>query len=248
MRKPLIAVLTGALVLAFAAVAFAQVTNTYSVTASLSPTKAGTTKKPVPIGLKFNYQVGEQNNQRPAVEIAYSIQIDGIKSNGGLFAKCTAAQINAAGSDASCASGAKVGSGNVENIAGATNNPSDKSQQCHLDLTEYNGGKGLLTLYLSGGPPTCPLSVSVAIQARFIKNAKGEAIKFAVPNSLGHPIANFDNSVVQTTTSLSKRVAKGHGYLESVGGCKGGKRLVSVTFTPETGSPTTSTTNAKCTA
>jgi hypothetical protein len=88
----------------------------------------------------------------------------------------------------------------------------------------------------------------VAIQARVIKNAKGIAIKFSVPPSLAHPIAGFDNSVVDTTTSLTKKKAKGHGYLESVGGCKGGKRAISVTFTPETGSPVTEATTASCTA
>jgi len=248
LRKPLIVALTGVLVLALAAVALAQVQNTYTVSASLSPTKTGTTKKPVPVGLTFNYTVGEQSNLRPAVEIAYSIQIDGIKSNGALFPKCTAAQINAAGSDAPCPSGAKVGSGNVENIAGPSSDPSNKSQMCHLDLTEYNGGRAKLTLYLSGGPPTCPLSISQGIPARFVKTAKGEAIKFAVPPSLGHPIAGFDNSVVQVVSSLKKRKSKGHGYLESVGGCKGGQRTVAVTFTPEVGSPVTQATTAKCTA
>jgi len=247
LRKPLIGALVGAFVLVIAAVAFAQVQNTYTVSGSVSPAKAGTKKKPVPVALKFDYQVGEQSGQRPAVEIAYSIQFDGLQQNGGLFPKCTAAQINAAGSDGPCASSAKVGSGSVDNLAGSSSNPADTSQKCHLDLTEYNGGKGLLTLYLSGGPPTCPLSISVAIQARVIKNAKGIAIKFSVPPSLAHPIAGFDNSVVDTTTSLTKKKAKGHGYLESVGGCKGGKRAISVTFTPETGSPVTEATTANCT-
>ncbi|MFL5847443.1 MAG: hypothetical protein ACJ77L_18265 [Solirubrobacteraceae bacterium] len=47
---------------------------------------------------------------------------------------------------------------------------------------------------------------------------------------------------------MIKRKTKGHGYLESVGGCKGGKRAISVTFTPETGSPVTQAATAKCTA
>jgi hypothetical protein len=248
LRKPLIGALAVAFVFAIAAVAVAQVSNTYTVTGSVSPSKAGTKKKPVPVAVKFDYGVGEQSGLRPAVEIGYSIQFDGLQSNGQFFPKCTAAQINAAGSNAPCPSGAKVGAGNVENIAGSSSNPSDKSQTCHLDLTEYNGGKGLLTLYLAGGAPTCPLSISVAIQARIIKNAKGIAIKFSVPATLGHPIAGFDNSVVQTTTSLPKKKAKGHGYFESFGGCKGGKRAISVTFTPEVGSPVTESTTSNCSA
>jgi hypothetical protein len=250
LRKPLIAVLTGALVLAFATVAFAAVTNTYTVTATVSTTKAGSKSKPVPVGLKFNYQVGEEAGQRPSVITGYSILFTGIATHGEDFPKCTAAQINAAGSDSSCPSGSSVGSGNVENIAGATNNPADKSQQCHLALTLYNGGKGKLALYLAGGPPTCPLSISQAIDAKYAKKGGGSALEFTVPPTLGHPIANFDNAVVTVASSVKKLVSKKdkHGYFESVGGCKGGKRIISVTFTPESGSPATTTTTAKCTA
>jgi hypothetical protein len=248
LRKPLIAALAGAVVLVFAAVALAQgVQNTYSVTATVSPTKAGSKSKPVPIGLKFNYQVGEASGLRPSVITGYSILFSGIVSHGEDFDKCTAAQINAAGSDASCKKGAKVGGGNVENIAGATANPSDKSQTCHLDLTLYNGGKGALAIYLAGGPPTCPLSISQAIPAKFVKKSSGTALEFTVPPTLGHPIANFDNAVVQVASSVTKKVAKdGDGFFQSEGGCKGGKRTVSVTFTPESGSPVTTSTTAKC--
>jgi hypothetical protein len=248
LRKPLIAVLTGALVLAFAAVAFAQVTNTYTVTASVSPTKAGTKSKPVPIGLKFNYQVGEASGLRPSVITGYSILFSGIATHGEDFDKCTAAQINAAGSNSVCKSSSKVGGGNVENITGATANPSDKSLNCHLDLTLYNGGKGALAIYLFGAPPSCPISVSQAIPAKFVKKSTGSALEFQVPPTLGHPITNFDNAVVQVASTVTKKVAKGHGFFESQGGCKGGKRIVSVTFTPESGSPSTATTTTKCTA
>ena len=110
MRKPLIGVLAGVFVLAFAAAAFA-VTNTYSVTATVSPAKAGSKSKPVPVGLNFNYQVGEAGGLRPSVLTGYSILFGGIQANGADFPKCTAAQINSAGSSSPCPSGAKVGAG-----------------------------------------------------------------------------------------------------------------------------------------
>jgi hypothetical protein len=254
--------LTGALVLAFATVAFAAVTNTYTVTASVSPTKAGSKSKPVPIGLHFNYQVGEAAGQRPSVITGYSILFSGIATHGEDFPKCPAAQINATGDDSSCKTGAskgsEVGSGNVENIAGATNNPADQSQKCHLDLTLYNGGKGRLAIFLKGAPSpagpsdpkNCPLTIGTAIDAKYVKKGGGTALEFTVPPILGHPIANFDNAVVTVASSVKKLVSKkdGHGYFDSVGGCKAGKRTISVTFTPESGGPGTATTTTKCTA
>lgn len=249
MRKPLILVLTGVLVLAIAAVAVAQAQqNTYTVTASVSPTKAGSKSKPVPVGLKFNYTVGEAGGLRPSVITRYSILFGGMQVNGANFPKCTAAQINAAGSDSPCPSGSAVGSGNVENQTGATTNTSDKALACHLDLTLYNGGKGRMALYLLGGAPTCPISVSQAIDARLVKKTAGTALEFSVPPTLAHPIAGFDNAVVQTASSVKKKVSKGKGYFESIGGCKNNKRLVSVTFTPESGTAVATTTTAKCTS
>ena len=249
MRKPLILALAAVLALAIAAVAYAQTqTNTYSVTASTKPTKAGTKSKPVPVGVTFNYTVGEANGLRPSPIVGYSILFSGVQFNGAGFPKCTAAQINAAGSNKPCPSGAKVGSGNVENQTGVTPNTADKSLTCHLDLTIYNGGKGHLALYLLGGAPTCPISISVAIDAKLVKKASGTAIEFAVPPTLAHPIAGFDNAVVQTASTLPKKVSKGTGFEESIGGCKGGNRAVSVTFTAENGASSTASTNAKCTA
>jgi hypothetical protein len=249
LRKPLIGALAAVLALAIAAVAYAQTqTNTYSVTASTKPTKAGTKSKPVPVGITFDYTVGEANGLRPSPIVGYSILFGGVQFNGADFPKCTAAQINAAGTDKSCPSGARVGSGNVENQTGATPNTADKSLACHLDLTIYNGGKGHLALYLLGGAPTCPISISVAIDAKLAKKSSGTAIQFPVPPGLVHPIPGFDNAVVQTVSTLPKRVSKGTGFQESTGGCKGKKRLVSVTFTAENGASSTASTTATCTA
>src|SRR5947199_411065 len=95
--------------------AFAAQVNTYSVTASTSPTRAGTKAKPVPVSIKFNYQVGEQSGQEPAAVKRYKISFYGIRSvNGALFKKCSAAKIAAAGNDDSgCPKGSQVGSGTV---------------------------------------------------------------------------------------------------------------------------------------
>ena len=53
MRKPRIIALTAAALCVFVGVAYA-VTNTYQVSASTLPAKAGSAKKPVPLQLKFS--------------------------------------------------------------------------------------------------------------------------------------------------------------------------------------------------
>jgi hypothetical protein len=236
--------------LAISAVAFAAQVNTYTVSGSTSPTKAGTTKKPVPVKLNFNYTVGEQSQQRPALIDKYAIFFGGIRVNGAAFPKCTAASINAAQGDAGCPAGSAVGTGSIENQAGATNDPSQNKLTCHLDLTVYNSGPGKGALYLKGGPPTCPLAISQAIDAKYVKKAAGVSLQFTVQGTLLHPVPGIDNSVVLVKSTIKKmtKTVKGKkvGYYESVGGCKSGKRQIKVTFGTVSGTSETTTNTAKC--
>jgi hypothetical protein len=261
---------TGAAVVLVAAVALAAQVNTYSVTASTSPPKQGSKKKPVAEGLAFNYTVGEASGQRPAPSKHYKLFLTGLVFHGEAFPTCTADQINGLSppSDSVCRVGALVGSGDVENIAGATANPADKSLKCHLDLKIYNAGRYALALYLKGGAnpdpaKACPLTISQAIPAVLTRTGAGTSLEFDVASNLRHPVPNIDNSVVQVASSLpvktakakkasaskkkgKKKKAKKIGYIESVGGCTGGKRKVSVEFTSETGQVVATSTDAPC--
>lgn len=254
MRKLAVLAVTG-LVLAIAAIAYAQANNTYTVTGSTTPRATGSTKKPVPVGVTFNYKVGEQTGQRPNVIEKYSIRFTGLRTNTNSFPKCTAASINAAGNDDGCPSGAAVGTGDVTNNVGSSTNQADKSIVCFLKLTVYNSGNQKGALYLRGGPnetPSCPTEISVAIDARFVRRGNATALEFIVPQSLKHPIANLDNAVVDVKSKikrLTKKVkGKNVGFFEAVGGCKSGTRDITVTFTPEAGKGVSATaqTKAKC--
>lgn len=239
-----------ALALAVTAVAYAAQVNTYEVTGSTSPSKAGSKKKPVPVQLKFSYQVGEEAGQRPSPVKRYSIGFGGLQSNGGLFPKCTAARINAAGDDGDCPRGAVVGTGFVKNAAGATANTADRSIHCDLSLKVYNSGQGKAALYLYGNPPQCAIPISQAIDAKYVKIPGGQALQFEVPSNLLHPIPGVDNAVIDVTSTIKKmtRKVKGktRGYYEVAGGCKGGKRAVSVEFLSEAGESKTATSTASC--
>jgi len=251
MRK--VAFLTAMIaVLAMAAVAVAAQVNTYSVTAKVTGGSAGSKSKPSPVGVKFNYTVGEQSGGRPSPVSRYTIGFYGVRSNGGAFPTCTAASINAAQSDSGCKSGSKVGSGFIRNAAGATNDPTATGIKCDLNLAVYNSGAGKGALFLSGNPTsspnTCAIAISQAIATKYVKSdGGGTALQFSVPPGLLHPIPGVDNAVVNVTSTIKKlsKTVKGKkvGYYESIA-CKGGKRPATVTFLTEAGQTSKATASA----
>lgn len=250
MKKIGMAIAAIAVSLVVAAVAIAQTkqTNTYKVTGKISPSKAGSKKKPIPVSVNFDYTVGEANGLRPSPVKVYDILFDGLRVNGSKFPKCTAATINSTGSDAKCSKKALVGTGKVLNEAGPSNNTADKSTTCYLDLKVYNGGASKAALYLKGGPNdprgasySCPLTISQAIDANYIKKRRGTSLRFTVQSTLLHPLPGVDNAVVNVTSSIRKitRKVRGKtvGYYESIGGCRAKKRYITVSFTDENGLP-----------
>lgn len=257
MRKLTVLVVASVAVLALTAVAYAAQVNTYTVTGKTSPAKPGSKAKPVPIGLDFDYTIGEATGLRPSPVKRYTIGFYGMTSNGGLFPKCTAATINSKQSDSSCPKGSAVGSGFIINSAGSTADPTDTSVSCNLNLTIYNSGQGKAAIFLKGGPTTtvqgkpCVISINQAIDAKYVSafGGKGSALQFDVPANLLHPIGGLDNAVVQVQSTIKKLTAKSkgvtHGYYESIG-CQGNKRPISVDFLSEAGQTATATYNAGC--
>jgi hypothetical protein len=260
--KKKIALGASALSLLVASVALA-VTNTYGVTASTSPTKAGTVAKPQNIKLSFNYSVGEQDNMRPSSVKEYQIKFSGVQVSQKGLGVCTADQINAATTADNCPASAIVGKGSVSNVLGPTNDPSNKSLTCFLNLTIFNGKAGHATLFLQGtasqsvpAEERCITDLAVAIDAKYTSGKGANAfstLSFEVPQTLRHPISGLDNSVVnvQSTINNVKTKAKKNGkalsYYHSVGGCKNGKRAVQVTFVSEEDQKSVAKTTAKCT-
>ena len=254
MRKMVIA-LTAMLVLSLAAFAYAQATqvNTYEVEASTNPTRAGSSNSPVPISLNFNYTVGEQNNNRPAVIKKYSIRFRGVRVNPTAAGTCSRSRLESRGPDA-CPDRSVVGTGFIENETGATNNPSDKSIECNAALYVVNHGNMRASIYVEGDPNQtdarrrCAIQLASAIPAKFVNRSGGESsLDFTVPDSLTHPGSPaISNAVVRVESKIKRLIRRGRGFFESRGGCVGGKRRVRVLFTPESGSVATETTSARC--
>jgi len=247
MRKIALLAVAG-FVLSIAAIAYAQSqTNTYTVTGSTSPTRSGTKSKPVAVGLKFGFTVGEAANNRPAVVEKYNLRFAGINVNTAGFPACTLSTLEQRGPDG-CPKGSDIGTGFIENETGATNNPADKSIQCNAALTVYNAGGGKAVIYVAGSPNAsdprekCAIELAAGIPARWIRAAggAGTSLEFTVPESLRHPGAPTISNAVKKVTSSLKRVTRKRngrtvGYIESIGGCVRKKRNITATFTTEAG-------------
>jgi hypothetical protein len=241
MRKFAIA-LTAMFVLGLAAVAYAQVTNTYTVSGSTNPTRAGSKARPVPVSVKFGFTVGEQNNNRPSPIRKYSIRFAGLAVNTNFFPRCSAGN-----APDDCPARSVVGTGFITNATGARDNPSDRSIQCNAKLSVINNGRNRATIFVEGSPNAsdprqrCAIELSSPIQARFIRASGGSAVslEFTVPDSLLHPLPTLDNAVTSVNSTIKRltvrRGGRARGFFESTGGCVRNRRNITVTFTPETG-------------
>lgn len=250
MKKTIAAALVAALVLAAAAFAASSQINTYKVTAKTSPITAGSTKKPVPVSLTFKYDIGETNNQRPAVVDQYAIKFAGIWVNQKGVKTCSAQQINARQSNVICPKGSLVGTGKISNTVGLTSDPTSKAAECTLSLHIYNSPKNHAALYI-GAPDQSEkcagVPLSQAIDAAYTRSGTSTTLRFAVPSTLNHPGSPTISNAVTSVSSTINRIRVGKvGYYSSVGGCLKKKRNVTVTFHQEDGLSRKAQTFAAC--
>ncbi len=242
-----------ALVLSLSAVAYAQSAgNTYEVTAKTSPSKAGSKAKPTAIGIDFDFSVNGPNGQRPNVVQQYAIFFGGVKSNYAKFPKCSIESMEQNQGVDDCAKGSIIGTGFIENATGQKADPNDRSVECNAQLWVVNSGGGNGAIFVKGDPASsnpktrCAINLAAPIPTKFKNSSKGTTLTFTVPQSLKHPAPTLDNAVLEVDTAINKTKAKGKTFYESIGGCSGGKRDVSVTFTTEAGQKTVETATAKC--
>jgi len=267
----LLALGVAALTCAIAGLAFAA--NTYTVTtASVSPTKAGTSKKPKSETISFGFTATTADGTRPSVTTDYIIAFGSkIVANRKYFKgskTCTIAQAGyTSGNTPACPSGSKAGTGSINSIAGLTLDPTSKIP-CYLALTLFVGdGKSVpasandgipvkndIVLGLRAGPNSnpaknCALSVNGSLPAQFTKTSKGLALKFHVKKiPFQQPQPGIDNAVVGVTSKLGKTVkvkGKTRGLLESIG-CTGGGHPVNVLFTDASKAVKSASKSAPC--
>jgi hypothetical protein len=239
-------ILAVAIIAAFGLTAVtAYAANVYTVSGAVSPT-GGTKKKPKPVALNFGYTTDDDSGVNLAAPVkSYDIFFEGITLNSKVVKKkCTAAAINAAGTDSGCPAAAVVGTGTVQSLVGTTGQPKSGAAKCQLALKVYNSGGSKGALFLKGQPPTCIAAISQAIDATYKKSSKGLTLSFTVPETLRHQLG-LDISVTSVTSKIKKITGKIKGkkvgYYSSVG-CSDKKRDIAVTFTDETDAKTKTTT------
>jgi len=162
----------------------------------------------------------------------------------------------------SCPKATIVGEGFADNTVGATANPNDQSLHCYLYVKIFNSKPGHATLFLYGytnpnGSPSqqgdkfCATNQGVAIDMVYKKTKTGTQLSFTIPKTVLH-IGGILTTSVRNVHSVIHKITKKlkghlHGYYDSVGGCKNGKRAISVIFTPESGATQKVSSAAKCT-
>ena len=148
MRKLAVVATALVAVLGISAVAYA-VTNTYSATAKVTPSKSGTFSKPKPVKAGLTFNVGEVSNQRPSPLQTYSIGLSpGIVPNWSLVKGCSSGQANAGVLPSSCqkkakSGGSNVGGGTVGALIGLPVEPNTKIQ-CALKVTLVKDRKSVV--------------------------------------------------------------------------------------------------------
>ena len=253
MRK--VAILSVAVIAMFATavVAIAQTGgNSYGVSGSTSPNRAGKTSKPVPTRVVFSYTVdGPDATTQPGAVKRYKIEFYGLRENGSRFPTCSASKIQQAQSDADCPAASRMGTGTLNAAVYTTGNPKDKKFDCKKSVRFYNAGNRKAVIYLSGPGSDCGgVGQVFVIPAKFVNGRGGaEAIQFDVAPTVLHPIPELTVAVRSVTTTIkraTRRVrGKSVGYFESIR-CQGSRRPLRVTFTTEANQTTNSTATLRC--
>jgi hypothetical protein len=143
-RNPLrriIIISTAIAVLIGASAAYASFNN-YSASFRFSPTKAGSTKSPVPVGFTQTYNAFGTNGDLAAPLTDIKTSIYGLKADAKDFPTCSASKISALKSDSFCPKKALVAQGPVNSTLVPSKTPKGPGSPCNPYLHVWNGGVG----------------------------------------------------------------------------------------------------------
>jgi hypothetical protein len=223
LRKYLIAALAALLSVAVAAVAVAQDPSTApEVTAKLTPSDAGTKRKPTNSTLKLFVK----NNRTDATVNTITVYVGKqVKLSGKGFKYCTAATLNAQGlkdasGDPTCPSGSKAGSGTAHAVLGGGRAP------VNFTVDAFVGSKSSIIFYTQQVRGTVRKALVGKISRASGKF--GSKIVIKIDDDLQQPAPNVFSSLVDLQTTIKAK--RGRNYLISSIGCKNRKHNFGVKF------------------
>ena len=213
MRKSLVAALAAPTVLVMATVAFAQnPAPSIEVKATISPTKAGTKKKPK--SEKISLQI---DNSRESKTSASKIEISFPKtlklSTKGLKT-CSVAKLDSQGK-AACPRGSAAGVGTADALV---NPQSDSPASLKFNVTTFVAGKNLLAFYLEQQGNDSGVQQALPAKITTVKGSKvfGQKITISIPANLQQPAPGVYSTLIQIKNSLGLKSGS-NALIKSIG-------------------------------
>jgi hypothetical protein len=212
-------------------------TNVGKLDLKLSPSKAGTKKKPKGVKLNFHLTLGTDDGTSPPTTKETVVSFGkGIKFNASKFPSCSLATLNSKGPKA-CPKGSKVGTGSATALVGGSPGEPAPTTTETLKVTAYNGPGGKkYELYLDGDSPAV---IKQAIEGTLSKASGdyGYKLDVTIPPNLQQPVpgvfAPLVDFKVNTGGTYTKKKGKKktkYNYIETTS-CPGGKWPFNATLT-----------------
>lgn len=248
MQKKLV-VLAVAVAALPAAIAAAQSGDVVDATSAV--TAGGAKKKPKPVTVKYLVNINGPEGRRANTATELDATWAGLRSNGKFFPTCTAAEIDAAQSDAGCDPGAVIGTGHVEAKIGPAADPTSPGALCKKDVKIYNEGQGKVNVFSSGNPADC-LGIGYLPPVPGTVRVKGKNLVYAlpIPDNIQQPLPGVSGYFSRIDVTFAKKTVKvkgkKRGYFESVGCGKAGTRAFSFTTVTPGGNTTAKNAAGKC--
>jgi hypothetical protein len=238
LRKFMIAAIAALASIALASVVVAQTADVESTT-SVSPSKAGTKKKPKAVKVTTFVKNNVPNTTASKIEIDFPSTV---KISGKGLTKCDLSEFSKPGADENCPAKSKAGTGISNAVVGPQRSP------LRFNVTAYVGGNNLVIFWIEqqGG------SVTKALQGK-ISSASGkfkQKLVITIPPDLQQPAPGLYAALTDLKSTLSLK--KGKNSLISTTGCKKKKHTFGskLTFAPNPAAPpqptATGTSTAKC--
>jgi hypothetical protein len=241
LRKLVPAALVAVLALSLAAVAFGQGPSGAALTVSVSPTKAGTKKKPKAETLKLTITNANTKQTLNKLVISYGKNVK-ISTKG--LTQCKQSVLDNQG-PTGCPKNSSIGKGTAQALAGVN---TAAPAPLNFDVTAFITGNNKVAFYLQqqGGA----ITFTVPGKMGSASGVYGQKLTLTIPSipAQQYPAGNW-NGLVKLDNSFGKK--KGKNSLVTTVGCKSKKHpfKVDLSFTPnpvDPGGTASATGDAKC--